>query len=311
MGLRSLSALLVSVSGIANAQAWVPEQGQGAVTLAFQRISNTGHRLADGELIRGGQSLNMALYLQADYAATNRLSFSAGLPYVFGKYTDAHGPPPPLPYLPWDQCRCWRSGPQDVGLTARYNVLLSHDGTFALTPSVSGVVPSNKYEYRGESVQGRDLRELDLAVDIGQRLDAVSPNLSVLGHYSYAFVERVLNIPNNRSNASAEGRYSLFRGRLVVRGFTLWQRTHGGLSTVDLKLGTPIDELSPSDRELVYQHDRLLRDNSFHAGGGLNYSFPKVDVFGSYLVYVNGTNTHSGDVLTVGLSWPFEWRRRR
>ncbi len=72
----------------ANAQAWAPQRGQGAVDGLFQRISNTGHRLSDGFLAKGGQSVNQSVYVEADYAVTDRLSFSAGLPYVAGKYTD-------------------------------------------------------------------------------------------------------------------------------------------------------------------------------------------------------------------------------
>ncbi|MEO5926778.1 MAG: hypothetical protein ABIR70_23395 [Bryobacteraceae bacterium] len=285
---------------MANGQAWVPQQGQGAVTLAYQRISNTGHRLDTGVDLTG-DSVNMAAYLGIDYATTNRLSFSVGLPYVWGKYLDKEGPPG-LPFLSWDKCNCWQSGPQDIGLTARYNLILARNGSFALTPSVFGLIPSNKYEFRGESVQGRRLWETGFAVDAGQRLDVINPNLSVLGHYSYAIVQRVLAIPNNRSNFSLEGRYQLFGGRFTMRGFTMWQRTHGGLRIPQDLIG--------ADDETKRQHDRLLRDNSYHAGGGFAYSFPKVDVFGSYIAYVSGSNTHSGGALTLGVSWPFEFHRR-
>lgn len=296
------TALLLAFAVALQAQAWVPQRGQGALTFYYQRISNTGHRLSTGQFIRGGQSLNQALYLGVDYALTNRLSFTVGLPYVFGKYTDSQPPPPPIPYLEWDKCHCWRSGPQDIGLTARYNALLLRDGTFALTPSISAVIPSNKYEFRGESVQGRHLKEFITAVDVGQRLDRISPNLSVLGRYSYAFVERALDIPNNRSNIMLEGRYMLFKGKLAARGFTFWQRTHGGLAGPN--------DFQTDIEERLFQHDRLLRDNSFHAGGGASYSFPKVDLFGSYIQYVNGRSTHGGSLLTIGISWPFELRRR-
>src|SRR5436853_5027960 len=87
----AVAALLAMVSDAA-AQAWVPAAGVGSVTLSYQRIVNSGHRLSDGFLAEVGQSLDMGLYLEAEYAFTNRLSVVAGLPYVFGKYT---GPTPP------------------------------------------------------------------------------------------------------------------------------------------------------------------------------------------------------------------------
>src|SRR3954469_23306092 len=89
----------------ADGQAWVPQRGKGAVTLAYQRISNTGHRLTGGLVDPGGDSLNMSAYLGVDYAATNRVSFSLGMPYVWGKFLDTTAPPG-LPFLAWDKCRC-------------------------------------------------------------------------------------------------------------------------------------------------------------------------------------------------------------
>ena len=83
-------AAFLAMACDAAAQPWVPAVGVGSVTLSYQRITNSGHRLSDGFLAEVGQSLNMGLYLEAEYAVTNRLSLVAGLPYVFGKYT---GPP--------------------------------------------------------------------------------------------------------------------------------------------------------------------------------------------------------------------------
>jgi hypothetical protein len=299
--------LLVSLPRIGGAQAWVPLRGQGAVSFSFQRIDNAGHRLSDGFLAPGGSSVNMSGYIELDYALTDRLSFTAGLPYVFGKYTDTQAPPPPLPFLPRDQCRCWHSGWQDFGITGRYNLFRTNDGSFSITPSVATGLPSHDYDYRGESTLGSNLKEITVALDVGSRLDAVSPNLSVAGRYSYGFVERVLDIPHNRSNIAAEGRYAFSRGKLLARGFAIWQRTHGGLRT-----GTPDSfpgELNTEER--IREHDRLLRDNYFRAGAGVSYSFPRVDIFASVIWYVSGTDTHAGSAVTVGMSWPFEWSALR
>lgn len=284
------------------AQAWVPPAGVGSVNFVYQRIDNTGHRLTDGSLVKNGKSLDVGIGIEAEYALTDRLSVSAGLPYVFAKYVDPEPPPPFLPFLPVDHCRCWHSGWQDFGFTARYNVV---GGVFALTPSVSVGVPSHDYDFRGEAVVGRALTEARIAVDAGQRLDAISPRLSVLGRYSYAFVERVLDVPNNRSNATVESAF-LLTTRLSVRGLLSWQHTHGGL-----RIGSPppSDLLPPGDvntPERLDQHDRLLRDNNWRVGGAASYSLSRADVFASYIEYVRGTDTHAGRALTVGVSWPFE-----
>ena len=295
------------------AQAWVPPAGFGSVTVASQTINNTGHSDTDGVFLRIGRSVHTRIDLEADYAFTDRLSLSVILPFVFAKYVDplAYGPPGvavsdvpvgTIPFPPWDECRCWQSGWQDFGFTARYNVI---NGAFALTPSVSVGVPSHDYEYRGEAVVGQHLKELRIAVDAGQRLDAISPRLSVQGRYSYAFVERVLDdVPNNRSNATVEGGFLITR-RLAAHGLFLWQRVHGGLRFGGAELSAlpfPGDVNTP---ERMFEHDRLLRDNNWRLGAAITYSMPRMDVFASYVEFVHGTDSHAGRAFTVGVSWPF------
>jgi hypothetical protein len=296
---------LLAVAPSVGAQAWVPPAGTGAVSVSVQRIDHAGHRTTDGTLIKNGKSLDVSVYVEAEYAVTDRLVVSGGLPFVFGKYTDSEPPPPFLPFLPVDQCRCWHSGPQDFDATARYNLF---SGAFALTPSVSVALPSHDYNYQGEAVLGRDLKELRVGVDAGQRLDRISPRLSVQARYAYSFVERVLDLPNNRSNATIGMSYRLRRA-LSARGLLSWQRTHGGL-----RIGSPpsSDLLPPGEvntPERLAQHDRLLRDNSLHAGAAVSYEFSRMDLFASYIAFVNGTDTHAGRALTIGVSWPFELSR--
>ena len=285
------------------AQAWVPPAGRGSVTVAVQTINNTGHIDTDGVFLRIGRSVNTRILFEADYALTDRLSLSAGLPFVFARYTDPLPYGPPIPFPARDDCRCWQSGWQDFGFTARYNVI---NGAFALTPSVTVGVPSHDYEYRGEAVVGQRLKELRLAVDAGQRLDAISPRLSVQGSYSYAFVERVLaDVPNNRSNAKVEGGFAISR-RLAARGLLLWQHVHGGLRFGGLDssaLPFPGDVNTP---ERMFEHDRLLRDNNLRLGASIAYSLPQLDVFASYVEFVRGTDSHGGRAFTAGISWPFE-----
>jgi hypothetical protein len=144
-------------------------------------------------------------------------------------------------------------------------------------------------------VIGRHLKELRLAIDAGRRLDVLSPRLAVEGRYSYAFVERVIGIPNDRSNAAVETSFAMTR-KLSTRGTLSWQHTHGGLRGSPVEINTP---------ERLNEHDRLLRDNNWHVGGGVSYEFPRVDVFASYIAYVGGTDTHAGRAVTAGVSWPF------
>ncbi len=270
------------------AQAWVPPAGIGIVSVVYQDIDNTAHRLHDGASLDGFDSISRGVLLNLDYAVTDRLSFSVGVPYIAAKYL---GPEPSFFGLPIDDCRCWNHGWQDLRATVRYNLV---NGAFALTPSVSVGLPTHDYEYFGEAVLGRNLNEVRVAMDAGRRLDAISPRLSVSARYSYAFVERVLDLPNNRSNMSLETGF-LAAQRLATRLAFSWQRSHGGLRSTEFDTD-----------ERLQQFDRLLKDSHFHIAAGVAYSFPLIDVFASYVGYVSGTDTHAGRAISTGISIPFE-----
>jgi hypothetical protein len=296
------TGIVLASASTAFSQAWVAPAGVGAVTVAMQNLEFTGHNVTDGTYFPIGGSVHNRVDIEADYAITDRLSITAGIPLVFAKYLDANPLPSFVPFLPVDACRCWQSGWQDVAFTARYNL---RNDAFALTPSVSVGVPSHAYNFRGEAALGNRLKELRIAVNAGQRLDVISPRLSVQGQYSYAFVEQVLDIPNNRSNAALETAVLMGR-RVGARVLMAWQRVHGGL-----RLGSPsgIPFVPPGEAdtpERMFEHDRLLRDNHFRVGGGVSYSFERVDLFVSYLSLVQGTDSHGGRALTVGISMPFQ-----
>jgi hypothetical protein len=284
------AALVLSAAPTAFAQAWGVPAGVGAASIVFQTIDNTGHRLTDGSMLDGYDSVSRGVMLNLDYAVTDRVSVSFGVPYIAARYT---GPEPSFFALPIDDCRCWNRGWQDASITLRYTAV---NGAFALTPSISLGLPTHDYASFGEAVLGRNLKEVRFAVDAGQRLDAISPHLSVSGRYSFAVVEQVLDLPNNRSNAAIEAALLVTR-RLSTRALLSWQRSHGGLRATEF-----------TTDEQWAQFDRLLRDNSFHIGGGAAYSLPRFDVFATYVHYAGGTDTHAGRALTVGVSWPFESR---
>lgn len=287
----------VALPSLARAQAWMPPSGAGAVTFGVQAIENTGHRLTDGSLLPDGKSRDASVRVDLDYALTDRVSVSAGVPLVFGRYI---GPSPPP--LAVDQCHCWQHSLQDLGLTARYGVLRGDTG---VTASTSVQWPTHDYPYQGEAVVGRHLREWTFGVDAGRRLVGLWDRLVVQGNYSYAVVEQVLSIPNNRSNAGLEGDV-LVTPRTTIRGLVLWQRTHGGLragSPPPSDFATPGDINTP---ERLAEHDRLMRDDHVHVGVGASYEALRFDLFADVLFFVTGTDTHAGHAVTIGISLPFD-----
>lgn len=313
-GARRLLLLSVAILGAlaaipapALAQAFTPPAGVGAVTLGWQYVDNTGHRTSDGRDTlpdgspTGGTSVDMAFFVETEYGFTDRLAASLGLAYVAAKWTDPNPPPPPIPNLPVDSCHCWNSSFQDFTLVLRYRLF---DDPWAVTPLLRVILPSHGYNTQGEAVVGRNLREFQVGLEAALRLAGFLPRATVQAGYTYAFVERVQGVPNDRSNGFFEVGYALNR-RLYLRADARWQRTHGGL-----RFGSPSGDPFPppgevNTPELLAEHDRLLRDNYWRIGGGLSYSMGAFDVFAGYTKYVSGTDTHDGQAYTMGLTYYF------
>jgi hypothetical protein len=281
----------------AAAQAWVSPSGEGSVTFVTQMINHVGRLSDDGTRVGCCGTTNIGLDVEIDYAFTDRWSISADLPYIFAKYRGEApvGPAAFLPYVAVDSCHCVHSAFQDVGLTARFNLINLHRA-FMLTPSISLGVPSHSYDHVGEAVVGFGLKELGMGADVGQRLDAILPGLSVEGRYNYTVVPRVLNIPHNRSNALVQGGFAFTR-HLSAHAILSWQRTHGGLHfPADVE---PFPERYP-------EFHRLLQDNYLQVGAGASYSRHQWDVSASFLRVASGTNSHDVHVITVNVGWLFE-----
>lgn len=157
---------------------------------------------------------------------------------------------------------------------------------------------------------GRNLREVQVGAAGAVRLAGLLPKAVVQAGYTYAFVQKILGIPNDRANGFVELGYAASR-RLYLRAEARWQRTHGGL-----RVGYPSGDPFPppgevNTPELVAEHDRLLRDDNWRIGGGISYSLGDVDVFAGVSKYVAGTDTHDGQVYTVGLTYYFVGPFRR
>lgn len=138
-----------------------------------------------------------------------------------------------------------------------------------------------------------------LSTEIWRRL---TRKMSLSGRYSYSFVEKALDVSTNRSNVVLQSDYEI-RRKFRVFGLGVLQRTHGG------KLAMKRNEAEYPTEELWKQRTRLFRDNHFRLGGGAIYSFSRMDVMGTMLFHVTGRNTHTENILTVAVRYPFNWRR--
>ena len=191
----AIVAVLATAPRPVAAQAFTSPQGIGSVTLAWQWVDNTGHRLSDGTLFPGGNSVTTSVLVEVEYGVTDRLAITFGVPYVFARYTDDINAP--ISGLPIDICRCWQSSLQDLSLAARYR--LGHEN-WAVTPLVGFGRPTHDYAYAGEAVVGRNLQEARVGAMVGLRLVDLLPKASVHTGYTYTFVEKPLNEIKDRKS---------------------------------------------------------------------------------------------------------------
>jgi hypothetical protein len=297
---------LIGTSASLSAQAWLPQKGDGSVSLGVQTISVLGHFGPGGTKLPLGKSRATNLLFGLSYSLTDRFTAEVSLPLVITKFTAnrtdlTFGIPFVVP-APIDDGSS-HSTFQDFHIDLRYNVLRDsrHRALrdLAVTPFFSFIVPSHSYAYRGESAFGRDLREYVLGISAGRLLSPLLRKAYVQGQYSYAFVQKANDIPLNHSNVDIELGYFLPHS-LSVRGFGSWLHTHGGLSITEV-LANP---------QLIPIHDRLLSTDYWHLGTGASYSLTRsVDLSFSYVSYLTGSNTHYGRVVTVGTFWNFNTRR--
>jgi hypothetical protein len=284
---------------LAWAQAFTPPAGVGAVTLGWQYIHNLGHRFSDGAYAPGGESTTTSLLLDLEYAPTERLSLTAGIPYVFARY---EGSEPPFTPTPGDLCRCWNSSFADFGASVRYRF---GGETWAVTPLVRIGQPSHDYPYRGEAVVGKALSEVQLGVFTGLRLVELLPRATLQLGYTYAFVERAIDdVPVDRSNLYLDFGYAVSR-KLYLRAGGMWVHTHGGL-----RLGSPTGDPFPFPGEFqtpeqFAETDRLLHVEDLQLTTGLSANLGPLDVYAYYADSVWGRDAHNSRVFGLGATWYF------
>jgi hypothetical protein len=156
-----------------------------------------------------------------------------------------------------------------------------------LTPFVRLVVPSHGYEYFAHAAVGRDLREYHIGINAGRRLNR---RTFLQAQYSYAFVERVLDISPNRSHVEAQVSYFL-TPRLSLLTSMQWYYTYDGL---EAHLDLP--PLALLTAEQFKHHDQLGKSILLDGGGGFSFAATrKLEVFatiGRSRLWIQGRDLH-------------------
>jgi hypothetical protein len=293
---RLLCALLAMPSWVSG-QAWLSPKGEGTVALSYQNMFVSDHAYESSDAHDIGHILSHVLTLDVDYSFTGKLAVRVAIPFVDGRY---YGTKPHQ--LPEDN-GLYHSTFQDFTTDVRYNLTKRH---LVVTPFVRVVVPSNSYTYFAHSAAGRDLREYHLGTNVGRRLDPILPKAFLQAQYSYAFVERVLGIAPNRSNAEFQLGYFLSR-RLSVLATGQGSYTHSG---VDLNFNLFHAGL-PADQWI--HHDQIAKASLFDFGGGTSFAMtPSWQMFFTVAHSIEGRNGHlHAAVVTIGMSRLFGTRSGR
>ena len=288
----ALAFVLFTIVGAraASAQAWGPNQGEGAVSVLYQDQLVKDHFLAGGGRIDRGHIRTHNLLFDVTYGITDDLTVALAVPFVRSRYTGSF--PHPTAQDDGDA----HSGLQDVRFGARYKL---YDGPVTITPFVGTSVPTHSYEYFAHAAYGPRVRELEVGSYVARMVGPALPGVFVQARYAYAFAEKIAGINHNRSSLDLEVGYFV---RPTLRVFVLGagQKTHGGIDTPDAGWRALPPALGP-------HHDRLAHLDMLDVGGGAQLSLTRsLDLFGAIVTTIAGRNSHAlSHGITVGASWGF------
>jgi hypothetical protein len=288
--------------------AWMPVKGEASVSAIFQSLNFGGHFGEGGEKLVGAVPSRAYLGIfQFEYGLSDKLAVTAKLPYIASKFTGHdHEPITALLRARYEEFRLANPGLevsnldtgdyyatfQDFNFTVRYNLL---ERGVVVTPVIGLTIPSHHYRTIGEAAPGQDRVALHTGVNVGRLLDPLLPNAYVHARYTYSFVQKLVGISLDRSNAEFEVGYAL-TPIVTVRALVDWLRTHGGV---------PFSQAF-EDVFLFLAHDRLLASRYWHVGGAATISLSDaVDLDGAVVTFPAGSETHYGMGVSVGLTWRF------
>jgi len=310
--ITSLGAAAAIVLGLAltprtaRAQAFVPAQGEGAVSFLFSDQFYRYHVNPTTE-VDAGHIYTRTLLADVTYGVTDKLALSVGLPAVATRYNGTQPHTLNGSVVAVDD-GAWHTTAQDVRVDVKYNVTrnLANAG-IVFTPFAGAITPSHDYAYYGHGAYGRDLHEMEIGAAAAKLFEHGIPGLLIEGRYAYGFVQQVVDISHNRSLMSLEAAY-FATPKLRLLATSNGQITHGGIDFLGGAIMKAI--LTP---EQFLHHDQIQEENILTVGGGASYSLTEsLDVFGSLLHTVAQRNGHElARGVQLGVSWSFSTSHRR
>jgi hypothetical protein len=306
---RLAAFALIATAG-ADAQAWVPQKGEGSLSATYSFLASNGHYTTEGKKVAEAAAQSQSSIVEVEYGLTERLALNASLAFVSIRY-NSNNPPTAVLRTLFDQTLqttgkqfynhgflddgAWHSSVQDIQVNVRYNLV---SRPLLITPFVGFTLPSHDYAYVGESAPGRNLREFNFGVSAGRKLDPFAEKMYLHSTIEFAIPQAALGVRTTRTNLFLETGYAVTR-RLSLRGFGNYQHTFNGLRF-------PVDLTTP---EISLTHERLLKANWWHVGGGVSYALtPKTEIAADVVSFVAGSDTHYGTGVSLRITRSFQRR---
>src|SRR5262245_37908351 len=91
-GAMTAAAAALAIAGAAapaRAQAWVPPQGEGAVSFIYWDLFGKYHQIPGVGKVDVGPSSSRSVLIDATYGVTDKVAISFGIPWVASKYVGA------------------------------------------------------------------------------------------------------------------------------------------------------------------------------------------------------------------------------
>ena len=261
--------------------------GSGSVLLSYQYINVKDFDNGDSKNPIP-EVTTQSLYLEVDYAVTERWRLQLGLPYV-RKRADPPSPhqplalDPPRPEVSFIDDGKYRGEFQDFYLGANY---LWIDAPVRLEPFVRLVIPSHDYQFFANSAVGQNLWKVELGLEL-THFPLFSNWYYQLGG-GYAVVEETLGVNVNYFRFNAETGYFLAPD-FALKVF--------GIAKVGN--GESAQKYPPPARttENWFQHDRTLKHDSANVGIGAEWFFHEnYQLSASVFTTVWGDSVHWIDI---------------
>jgi hypothetical protein len=265
------------------------QAGSGSVMVAFQTIDVSKFDTGAQEVDIGTVS-TQDLYVEMEYALSDRWTVKAGLPYIRKKYDGParHDPlalVPPRPEVPFIDDGRYNGGLQDFLVGATYHWL---QDPLIVEPFVDVFIPSHSYPHFGQAAIGQNRWKTELGVDL-VKLMPFSNWYYRLG-VGYTFVQKTLGVNVNHYRLLGEVGY-YFRPELSANIFLQYKKGQGN-SGLDFPPDARTDER-------WYQHDRTLRHSYLNGGIGADWFFnDRYQLSGWAFTTIQGDSVHVVDLAT-------------